>query len=146
MTNTYKLSYFVTILCLVLGGGVDGRLNPVFGHLFTKDYCKMKTGFCFTFSSLTFQAFIIYFILVTYNFEQVVVSRNYFSNNISERTYYFLYLKLVNAVDFTSKRSHYLPVLKWDRGYLIGVRGSHLRCFIKKLYLEILHRKTSVLC
>ena len=104
MTNTYKLSYFVTILCLVLGGGVDGRLNPFFGHLFTKNYCKMKTGFCFTFSSLTLQAFIVYFILVTYNFEQVIVSRNYFSNNISERTYYFLYLKLVNAVDFTSKR------------------------------------------
>ena len=48
----------------------------VFGHILTRNYSKIKTGFYFVFRSLTLQVFTI---LVTYNFEQVIISRNYFS-------------------------------------------------------------------
>ena len=44
------------------GGCVNGELNSVFGHIFTKNYSKVKTSFYFAFSSLTLQAFtMLYF-------------------------------------------------------------------------------------
>ena len=52
---------------------MDGGLNSIFGELFTKNYGKNKTNFSFAFSSLTFA----FSSLVTYNFEQVIISRNY---------------------------------------------------------------------
>ena len=50
-------------------------LNCDIGQLFTRNYGKIKTGFTFAFNYLTLQATL----LVTYNFEQVIISRNYFS-------------------------------------------------------------------
>ena len=44
-------------MVVVVSGGVDGGLNSIFGHIFTKNYSKIKTGFYFAFSSLTLQAF-----------------------------------------------------------------------------------------
>ena len=52
--------------------------DSVFGHIFTKNYSKIRTGSYFIFGSLTLQTFTIFF-LVTYNFEQFIISRNYFS-------------------------------------------------------------------
>ena len=55
-------------------GRVDGGLNSVFGKLFTNNYSKNKPKLFFAFSSLIF----VFSSLVTYNFEQVIVSRNLF--------------------------------------------------------------------
>ena len=35
--------------------------SSIFGHIFTRNYSKIETGFYFAFSSLTLQAFIILF-------------------------------------------------------------------------------------
>ena len=67
-------------MCLVVREGVDGRLNSVFGHIYTKNYSKIKTSLYLALVLLLCKL-LLYFILVTYNFEQVIVSRNYFSYN-----------------------------------------------------------------
>lgn len=58
------------------------------------------------FVSPSFARFCYTFILVNYNFEQVIISRNYFPSNylskhISEYISYFPLLKLESAVDLT---------------------------------------------
>ena len=57
---------------------LDGELNSVFGRIFTKNYGKIKSGFI---SPLAFwlRKLLLYFILITYDFEKVIISRNYFS-------------------------------------------------------------------
>ena len=37
---------------------MDEGLNSVFGHIFTTNYSKIKTGFYFAFSSLTLRVFL----------------------------------------------------------------------------------------
>ena len=39
-----QLQFFVTLLCLDVREGVDGGLNSVFGHIYTKNYSKIKTS------------------------------------------------------------------------------------------------------
>ena len=63
---------------------VDGGLNSVLGELFTNNYGKNKTSFSFAFSSLIF----VFSYLVTYNFEQVIVSLNYITLYSRLRTYF----------------------------------------------------------
>ena len=85
---------------------------------------------------LWFCKLLLFFILVTYNFEQI------------EWTYYFHFLKLVNAVNFTYQRSYYFPIPKWQ-GYLMGVRSrpqmkkavKNLAIFTRK-YLSALRPAT----
>ena len=49
-------------------GGVDGRSNTIFQHIFTNIYSKISTGFISP-SVLLFCKLLLYFILVTYKFE-----------------------------------------------------------------------------
>ena len=57
---------------------MDRGLNSIVGHILTNIYRKIETGFYFDFRSLTLQTFaILYFSYL--HFEQVIVSRNYFS-------------------------------------------------------------------
>ena len=57
--NKYNCNF---LLCLAVRQGVDGGLNSVFGHIYSKNYSKIKTSFYFAFSSFTLQAFaILYF-------------------------------------------------------------------------------------
>ena len=55
---------------------LDGELNS--GRIFTKNYGKIKSGFI---SPLAFwlRKLLLYFILITCDFEKVIISRNYFS-------------------------------------------------------------------
>ena len=78
---------------------MDGGLNTVFGELFTNNYDKNKTNFSFAFSSLIFA----FSCLVTYNFEQVIVSLNYITL-YSQIKNIFIFLQLVNAVSFSCKQ------------------------------------------
>ena len=55
----YIYLYFVYIYIYSCKRWLEGRLNSYFGHIFSKNYCKIKTGIYLAFSSLTLQAFII---------------------------------------------------------------------------------------
>ena len=77
-TVTFLLSYASCTLLYKRGEegvGMNKGLNCDIGQLFTRNYRKIKTGFTFAFSYLNLQAIL----LVTYNFEQVIISRNYSS-------------------------------------------------------------------
>ena len=82
-------------------GRVDGGLNSAFGKLFTNNYSKNKPKFSFAFCSLIF----VFSSLVTYNFDQVIVSRNYIilHSRLELRTD-FIFLQQVNAVRFSCKQ------------------------------------------
>ena len=58
-------------------GRVDEGFNFIFGHIFANIYRKIKTGFYFA-SVLWLCKLLLYFILDTNNFEQAIISRNYF--------------------------------------------------------------------
>ena len=51
---------------------------PFLDNYLQRITAQLKLVFSFVFSSLTLQAFTILY-LVIYNFEQVIISRNYFS-------------------------------------------------------------------
>ena len=90
---------------------MDGGLNSIFGELFTKNYGENKTNFSFAFSSLTFACSS----LVTYNFEQVIISRNYIIL-FSRIKNIFSFSSMVNAVSFTCKQ-----ILQFLRSEVTGL-------------------------
>lgn len=78
------------------------------------------------FVSPSFARFCYTFILVNYNFEQVIISRNYFPSNylskhISEYISYFPLLKLESAVDLTWVWISLFSRSKVTKEYLIRV-------------------------
>ena len=102
---------------------VDGGLNSVLGELFTNNYGKNKTSFSFAFSSLIF----VFSCLVTYNFEQVIVSLNYIT--------LYSQIKNISSVSLAPSRSYYFSVPTWQ-DYLIGIRSSNQRSSMKPAVLK----------
>ena len=95
------MSVFFVISVPSYKGRVDDGLISVFEKLFTNHYSKNKPKFSFAFCSLIF----VFSSLVRYNFEQVIVSRNYIilHSRLELRTG-FIFLQLVNAVRFSCKQ------------------------------------------
>ena len=80
--NAYKLYFFCYFPLPNCKIGLDGGLNSVFGHVFTNNFSKIKTGEKLVFIWLLvlwLYKVLLCFILVRYKFEQVMISRNYFS-------------------------------------------------------------------
>ena len=121
---------------------MNGRLNSVFGELFTNNYSKNKTKFSFVFSSLIFA----FSSLFRYNFEQVIVSRNYI----------ILYSRIKNIFSFSSTgkcSKFYLQAdltispFRGDRATLLELEAATRGVLWNKLFLKMsqIHKKTSVL-
>ena len=118
---------------------VDGWLNSVFGKLFANNYSKNKTKFSFVFSSLIFA----FSSLVKYNFEQVIVSRNYIilHSRIKNIFYFSLtwkYSKFQLQADLT------ICPFQGDR--VLGVRSSNQRCSVKQAVLKNVANSEENIC
>ena len=112
---------------------MDGGLNSGFRELFTKNYVKNKTNFSFAFSSLIF----VFSSLVTYNFEPVIISRNYI----------IVYFGIKNIFSFSSTgegSKFYLQAdltispFRGDRATLLELEAATRGVLWNKLFLKML--------